>query len=132
LPYLGLQELIDVEPWAGMRFGNLEGEEASVRNIRIRGAKYNVKAGRKLEVYRDGDMIIEADAPVMIRGYMQQKDSLSFMLELKAPLSIVLGGLPGGHEVEVDIGGKRSRKEIDPVGRLRLTVPSSCRVNLTL
>ena len=60
-----------------------EGEEASVRNIWIRGARYNVKSRRRLEVYRDGAMIIKADAPVIIRGYVEDKDCLSFMLELK-------------------------------------------------
>ncbi len=131
LPYLGLQELIDVEPWGGMRFGNLGGEDASVRNMRIRGAKYSVKAGRKLEVHRDGHTIIEADAPVIIRDYVAEKDSLSFVVELKSETSIVLGGLPGGHKVEVDVGGEKSRKETEASGRLRLPVLSSCRVNLT-
>ncbi len=130
LPYLGLQELIDVELWGGMRFGNLGGEEASVRNIRIRGAKYMVRTGRKLEVYRDDHMIIEADSPIIIRGYVAEKDSLSFMVELKAPSSIVLGGLPGEREVEVDIGGERFRKDVGADGTLRIQIRASCTINL--
>lgn len=75
-------------------------------------------------------MVIETDAPTIIRGYVKEGGCPSSMVDLKSPSDAVLCGLTGEHEMKGDIGGERFLRRTDVNGKLRLSIPNSCRVNL--
>jgi len=66
---IAVEEWIDINPWHGLRFGNLEPvEEGSIARYPVAGSLYDVTLGpRGLDVKRDGRRFFAADAPVEIR-----------------------------------------------------------------
>ena len=66
---IAVEELIDVNPWQGLRFGNLEPvEEGGIERYPASGALYDVKLSPAgLHVKRDGKALFATDAPVEIR-----------------------------------------------------------------
>lgn len=66
--FAAIQQLVDVEAWGGLRFGNLSKDYARVSNVLIGGSRWDVETGERLLVRRDGRTVIESDAPVIVRG----------------------------------------------------------------
>jgi hypothetical protein len=66
---LAVEELIDINPWHGLRFGNLEPvQPAGLERYPIAGALYDVQlSGEGLSVERNGQPLFAATAPVEIR-----------------------------------------------------------------
>jgi hypothetical protein len=66
---IAIEELIDVNPWHGLRFGNLQPvEEGAIERYPVADALYDVHVGPDgLEVKRDARKIIAADTPLEIR-----------------------------------------------------------------
>ena len=61
--------MIDVNPWHGLRFGNLEPvAPAGIQRYFVGGSLYDVtQSPDGLEVHRDGQLLFAANAPVEIR-----------------------------------------------------------------
>ena len=66
---VAIEELIDANPWHGLRFGNLMPvENAEIVRYPLAGSLYNVSiSDTGLEVQRDGKSLFSADTPVEIR-----------------------------------------------------------------
>jgi hypothetical protein len=66
---IALEELIDINPWHGLRFGNLDPvEDAGIERYCVSGSYYDVSLSSKhLEVRRDGRFLLAANGPVEVR-----------------------------------------------------------------
>ncbi len=91
LGYLAVSELIEAQPWGGMRFGNLKGERAAIKNFPAGSSDtYDVAIDGRLSVSRNGSEIIRTDVPVMIRGYVLDESVLRFEIVAEKPGNLVL------------------------------------------
>src|SRR5947207_7313203 len=63
LVLVALEELIDINPWHGLRFGNLDPvADAGIERYYVSGSLYDVSLSLKhLEVRRDGRFLLTAD-----------------------------------------------------------------------
>ncbi|MCD6368566.1 MAG: hypothetical protein J7L38_02065, partial [Thermoproteales archaeon] len=68
LSYIGMQELVMIEPWSGcIRFGNLCNRRASLRNYRALGAKWDIESSDKgITVIKDGVEIVRSTGAVTV------------------------------------------------------------------
>jgi hypothetical protein len=66
---IAVEELIDCNPWHGLRFGNLNPvEEADIERYFVSDSYYDVFLSDKhLEVRRDGRFLLAANGPVEVR-----------------------------------------------------------------
>ena len=66
---IAMEELIDANPWHGLRFGNLSPvEEAGIERYPVGGAQYDVKLSPEgMQVKRDGKALFSTNVPVEIR-----------------------------------------------------------------
>lgn len=85
LGYLGVSELVEAQPWAGIRFGNLNGEKCAVKNYPVENGLYNVYMDGNLIVERNSKKIIESDVPVIILNYSVNNGKLSFSILADKP-----------------------------------------------
>lgn len=104
LGYLAISELIEAQPWGGMRFGNLYGECAGIRNFPVgSGDIYDVSINGGLSVSRNGDEIIKTDVPVMVLGFVPDGEALHFELIAEVPGKLVIKPGPAVKSVIVRI-----------------------------
>ncbi len=66
---MAIEEYIDINPWQGLRFGNLQpAGEGAIERYYVAGSLYDVAmTARSTEVRRDGKLLFQADAAVEIR-----------------------------------------------------------------
>lgn len=66
---IAVEELIDANPWQGLRFGNvMPVEEGAIRRYPVSGSLYDVHISDSgIEVRRENKLLFSADAPVEIR-----------------------------------------------------------------
>lgn len=104
LGYLAISELIEAQPWSGMRFGNLNGEYASIKNFPVgSGDIYDVTMDGGLSVFRNGSAIIKTDMPAMITGYVLDGDTLYLEIIAENRGNLVLKPDPAAKKVIVRI-----------------------------
>jgi len=76
---VALQEFADVDASRdGLRFGSFVVKDSTARRLRIAGSNYDVRIGDCLMVWRDGELILEADGPAVVRGYTHERDCVEF------------------------------------------------------
>jgi len=87
---IAVEELIDINPWHGLRFGNLDpAEDAGIERYYVSGSYYDVSlSSKQLEVRRDGRFLLEANGPVEVRHVTFQADRMKF--EVRASHAIRL------------------------------------------
>ena len=87
---VAIEELIDVNPWHGLRFGNLEPvAPAAIRRYFVSGSHYDVtQSSEGLEVHRDGQLLFAADAPVEIRHVEFEGNQARFEVRASRPVKI--------------------------------------------
>jgi hypothetical protein len=87
---VAIEELIDVNPWHGLRFGNLEPvAPAAIRRYFVSGSHYDVtQSSEGLEVHRDGQLLFAADAPVEIRHVEFEGNQVRFEVRASRPVKI--------------------------------------------
>jgi len=115
LAYIGIQEVIDIEPWSGLRFGNYFGSPGEVKNYSLSGHKYDVKVSHDtLIVRKDGKELVRADKPVLIRNYRESKDKITLKAKGYGTCKIRIGGLEDkdGYSVNLSINNKRLRMKV--------------------
>jgi len=68
LSYIGMQELVMIEPWSGcIRFGSLCNRRASLRNYRALGAKWDIESSNKgIIVIKDGVEVVRSPGAVTV------------------------------------------------------------------
>jgi hypothetical protein len=87
---LAIEELIDINPWHGLRFGNLEPvAPASIRRYFVSGSLYDVaQSSDGLEVSKDGQLLFAADRPAEIRHVEFVGDQVRFEVRAGKPVKI--------------------------------------------
>jgi hypothetical protein len=90
---IAIEELIDANPWHGLRIGNLNPVEAgAIRRYYVAGSLYDVEiSSSHLLAHRDGRQLFEADAPVELRHIEYHQNSVSFELRTARPISLRVG-----------------------------------------
>lgn len=79
---IAIEELIDINPWHGLRFGNLVPvQDAGIDRYYVSGNNYEVSQSKgQLEVRRDGRFLVASDGPVEIRNVKFERDRMSFQV----------------------------------------------------
>lgn len=90
LAYLAVSEVIEVQPWAGLRFGNLQNEPCSVEHFPIHNDRYSVYIDNGLTIRRNGQLLLEATRPVLITGYGIEEGVLRFDLKAAEATSLIV------------------------------------------
>lgn len=95
---IAVEELIDANPWHGLRFGSLEAARAGgVERYPVAGALYDVSLSADgLEVKRDGRALFATDAPAEIRHVRFGNGSVDFEIRCSRGVGLRVGG--GGAE----------------------------------
>jgi len=93
LALITVEELIDANPWHGLRIGYLNPVEAgAIRRYYVAGSLYDVEiSSSHLLVHRDGRQLFEADAPIELRHIEFHQDSVSFELRTARSVSLRIG-----------------------------------------
>jgi len=140
LAYLAIQEVADAECWDGWRFGCPTEEPADLDGLRIAEGQLRVQSGLDgLHVNLNGQLLLSANGPAVIRGFKRQVGRLSFRMEAQKPsLRLVVGCLPANRPVTVtwnSPGNAASRQSIPAItnssGNLELTVTPVAVVELS-
>jgi hypothetical protein len=87
---VAIEELIDINPWHGLRFGNLEPvAPASIRRYFVSGSLYDVaQSSEGLEVSKDGHFLLAADGPAEIRHVEFVGDQVRFEVRAAKPVKV--------------------------------------------
>lgn len=103
----GIEELLSTDPWNGLTIGNPSaGEESRIERIRIAGGSLDVIIGPKRTVIRrDGNIEIEFEAPVRLKGYRGNDRALGFVVETKEPVRALVPASEG-RKVNVSVNDK--------------------------
>jgi hypothetical protein len=90
---IALEELIDINPWHGLRFGNLDPvEDAEIERYYVSGAHYDVALSFKhLEVRRDGRFLLAADGPVEVRQVSFRGGRMKFEVRASRAVKLRIG-----------------------------------------
>jgi glycogen debranching enzyme len=90
---IAVEELIDANPWHGLRIGNLNpAEPGAVRQYYVSGSLFDVEiSSSHLQVQRNGKPLFQADAPIELRQIAFSKNSVSFQLRSTQPVSLRIG-----------------------------------------
>jgi hypothetical protein len=93
---VAIEELIDINPWHGLRFGNLEPvAPASIRRYFVSGSLYDVtQSSDGLEVHRDGQLLFAANRPVEIRHVEFAGNQVRFQVRAGQPVKICVRNDP--------------------------------------
>lgn len=77
---IGLEEFLDVTPWAGLTVGSLTPPgETTLRRIQARGKRWTVAMGPQgLRLDADGRTLLASDAPVVLRNLELGEGSMAF------------------------------------------------------
>ena len=111
---IGLEELIDVSPWDGLRFGSLGMEESSIVNVKIGKDVYEVSTtSQGLQLKRNARVIFSADSKAVIRHFVSENGLTSFQITVKNPVRITL---PVKKASSVEVDERPSRFERVPSG----------------
>ncbi len=90
---IALEQWIDINPWHGLRFGNLEPvQEGAIERYHVAGSLYDVAlSSRSLEVRRDGRILFAADKPVEIRQVTFEGGQVRFEVRTHQPVNLRAG-----------------------------------------
>lgn len=90
---IAVEELVDINPWHGLRFGNLDPiEDASLERYQVADSDYDVSISSKLlEVRRDNRLLFAADGPAEIRHVSFDKGRVSFELRASRSTKLQVG-----------------------------------------
>lgn len=90
---IAVEELVDINPWHGLRFGNLEpAEEGAIERYPVAGALYDVAASKSgLEVRRNGKPLFAANAPVEVRQVRFAAGRVSFEVRCREAVELRAG-----------------------------------------
>jgi hypothetical protein len=94
---IATEELVDINPWHGLRFGNLEPVEAgAIERYPIAGSLYDVELSKDgLRVKCDGKQLFAANGPVELRQVQFSLGHVSFEVRANRPVDVYVGSGPG-------------------------------------
>jgi hypothetical protein len=108
LPTMALMEMIDLEPWGGLRFGSLRRDRASVTNLSLQGSRYSVVVGPETTLEKDGKQVFKASGPVVVRDWSSDQ-GIQFRLKTAEECVIAISSslIGSGSQLQLEIDGKR-------------------------
>jgi len=100
---IAMEELVDINPWHGLRFGNLDPvEEAGLERYHVAGSDYDVSLSSKLlEVRRENRLLFAADRPVEIRHVSFGQGRVSFELRASSSTKMQVGKVSRNYPVGI-------------------------------
>jgi len=122
---LGVGLLIDVEPWDGIRLGNLGGVEMALHGFPLRGDRYDLASGPwGFSARRNGKSWIEADRPVILRNLVQGEREISLHAKVSGGgrLQLRFFGYVPKETIAVKINGRLLSGTVAPTGELECSV----------
>jgi len=122
LGYIAMQQLVCIEPDGRLRFGNLAGDEAGVRNVPVRGRRYSIRTGPNgMTVLRDGAKLLTTSGPAILRGFEMRGRTVRFDLYSSKPaVTITLFGLKPDTPHTVVLSGSPFKAQSNAKGTLRI------------
>ncbi len=93
---IAIEELVDINPWQGLRFGNLDPvAPAVIERYPVAGSSYDVEQSPKgLEIRRDGQLLFAADGPAEIRQVEFRGREVSYELRCTKPVRLRVRSQP--------------------------------------
>ena len=70
MAYMGIEEVFEASPLGGLKFGNLSGDYAAIRNLRVNQDFYDIITGQSMRVYKNKELFIETDVPAIIKNFV--------------------------------------------------------------
>jgi putative isomerase len=129
LAYIAAQELADAEPWAGWRFGNLSGEAATLRNVRVAEGKLDVATSADgLSVRLNGARLIATNQPALVTSFRRGSQRMDFNVATRKtsqPLAVTLGCLPPGAAVTIRLVQGEMQMNASAAGEVEFPSASS-------
>jgi len=116
---LGVGMLADVEPWDGLRLGNLCGAEMAVHGLPLHGRHYDVSSTPQgLTVQRDGKAWLETDRPVILRNLLQTDHEITLQAKVAGggQFRLRVHDLPPKQHVAIRVNGKAAIVIVDAHG----------------
>jgi hypothetical protein len=133
LAYLGIQELVDYEPWKGWRFGNLGDGYASVKGVHLSEGNLDVAVSPAgLRLLLNDALFLAADQPCIIRAVHFEPGHMSGDLTAEAPeVELALYGFTDGQPVLASTGEQPFRLVAGQEGQviLKLSTHSHFELN---
>ena len=133
LAYLGIQELVDYEPWKGWRFGNLGDGFASVKGVHLNEGSLDVAispAGLRLTL--NNTAFLATDQPCILRGVHFNPGGMSGYLTADSPMvDLTLFGLLPGQRVAASTGGQSIQLDAASDGQIALSLASHSHFELS-
>ncbi|MBN2446717.1 MAG: hypothetical protein JXO22_08325, partial [Phycisphaerae bacterium] len=74
LAFLGLQELIDVEPLGFLRIGSLAFPDSGLKNVRVSGDDYEILLDTGIHARRNGQPLIDCTTRAIVRLPLSDED----------------------------------------------------------
>jgi hypothetical protein len=101
---IGLEEFLDVTPWAGLTVGSLTPPgETTLRRIRALGRSWTVAMGPQgLRVDADDRTLLASDAPVVLRNLVVGEGSISFQSNASTFVRIRVEHVPEPRHIWLD------------------------------
>jgi glycogen debranching enzyme len=101
---IGLEEFLDVTPWAGLTVGSLAPPgETTLRRLRALGRSWTVAMGPAgLRLDADGRTLLASDAPMVLRNLEVGEGSLSCRVHTGSPLVLRIEHPPAPRRVTLD------------------------------
>jgi hypothetical protein len=108
---VGLEQFMDANPWDGLRFGALNpGAEGRLERLTWQNHTYSVTTGpSKTEIARDGKVLLQANAGIVVRGYEKSPNRVSMRLKSERDFHLAISEFDTG-PVKVLIDGKSVRQ----------------------
>jgi hypothetical protein len=122
---LGIGLLIDLEPWDGVRLGNLSGAETALHGMMLQGDRYDLSSGEwGFSVRRNGKSWIETDRPAILRNIAMDEREISLHAKVAGggPLTLRFFGFTPGLQVSVKVNGRLNTATVTPTGELECAV----------
>jgi putative isomerase len=103
----GVEELLSLDPWAGLTIGSQSvSEEAALHHLPVGADLYDIAlAPQRMTVQRNGQPELETDAPLRLFNYRAAERAFSFFSETGKEINVRIPPL-AGREISISLDGK--------------------------
>lgn len=122
---LGISMLVDVEPWNGLRMGNLRGVDLAINGFHLLNDVYDFASGPwGLSAKRNGDPWFDLDRPAIMRNLVQTDREISCGIKMLGGgrLRLRFHGYEPGQQVSLKINGNANPVEVNSLGDVDCTI----------
>jgi putative isomerase len=90
MAYMAVEEVFEVSPLGGLKFGNLSGEYAAIKNLRVGQDLFDIFTGSNIKVYKNNELLLETNSPAIIKDFIIEKDTCSFEVISEKPCNCII------------------------------------------